>query len=448
MSKGFYSAGCPHPGVECFAQQVNKIQTHYGCKSNMGLKMSVSLELLIVELGVSAEPLQESIKRYKSWVIWTWLVSVWEKCDIFDVLINFNENFLKLPREQDQWIMQMFVAAGFNKEELVRLNRVRLHQQVLFLSCVLGASGKTLDVKYMTSRKAEEKWSKLTFPKEKAPRTDFHLWRLALRQIVPVGGIPDRLGRLTHSGYKIWDWRWDQERSRLLHYKGSTMDIYEHSNLPRVVNTPNRWTRTRIGQVSEKCGLVCTVRGAGLAVVAVALSAEPPREQVMPTRIKEVLKEWGCMWMWNSLRIVGDESWIKRAIERGTLVSVTNDSYIREMYPQVCSAAFILECSEGTGRIIGCFSETSTHANAYRGELMGLMAIHFILKAADRVWPGLNGQAVICSDCLGALKKVVNLPPHKIPTRCRHSDIKKKHACQLHKLVIYTGLLPCESASG
>ena len=105
--------------------------------------------------------------------------------------------------------MQMFVAAGFNKEELVRLNRVQLYQQVLFLSCVLGASGKTLDMSYMTSRKAKEKWSKLTFPKEKPPRTDFHLWRLALRQIVPVGGIPDRLGRLTHSGYTIWDWRWD-----------------------------------------------------------------------------------------------------------------------------------------------------------------------------------------------------------------------------------------------
>ena len=33
-------------------QQVSKIQTPYGCKTNMGLNMSASLELLIVELGV------------------------------------------------------------------------------------------------------------------------------------------------------------------------------------------------------------------------------------------------------------------------------------------------------------------------------------------------------------------------------------------------------------
>ena len=45
----------------------------------------------------------------------------------------------------------------------------------------------------MTKRNPEEKWSTLRFPKEKPPNKDFKLWRMALRQIVPAGGIPDRL---------------------------------------------------------------------------------------------------------------------------------------------------------------------------------------------------------------------------------------------------------------
>ena len=49
--------------------------------------------------------------------------------------------------------MQMFVAAGFSKKDFIRLNRVRLHQQALFLSGVLGASGKILDPKYTTQEK-------------------------------------------------------------------------------------------------------------------------------------------------------------------------------------------------------------------------------------------------------------------------------------------------------
>ena len=56
---------------------------------------------------------------------------------------------------------------------------------------------------------------------------------------------------------------------------------------------------------------------------------------------------------------------------------------------------------------------------------MGLMAIHLILLAANKVWPSLRGSAVIYSDCLGALGRVANLPPYRIPTKCRHSDILK-----------------------
>ena len=88
---------------------------------------------------------------------------------MFKVVIDINDNFLKMPREGDKWIMKLFVRSGLNKEDLLRLNRVRVHQQVLFLSCVLGASGKSLDKKYMTKRKPEEKWPTLRFPKEKPP---------------------------------------------------------------------------------------------------------------------------------------------------------------------------------------------------------------------------------------------------------------------------------------
>ncbi len=83
--------------------------------------------------------------------------------------MTYNEKLVTLPRERDQWLMQMFVSAGFSKEDLVRINRVRLHQKALFLSCVLEASGKTLDLKYLTKRKEDEQWSTLVFPKEKPP---------------------------------------------------------------------------------------------------------------------------------------------------------------------------------------------------------------------------------------------------------------------------------------
>ncbi len=96
-NRGFYSAGCPHTGVECAVAQVNKLLMHYGCPSSLGVKIRASLDYLILELGISVQPLQESFRRYNKWVTRCWLVSLWEKCDKFDILIEFNDVNFKPP---------------------------------------------------------------------------------------------------------------------------------------------------------------------------------------------------------------------------------------------------------------------------------------------------------------------------------------------------------------
>ena len=50
--KGFYGAGCPHLGVESLVEQLNKFLMHYGCKTSVGLKMQLYLELLTLEIGI------------------------------------------------------------------------------------------------------------------------------------------------------------------------------------------------------------------------------------------------------------------------------------------------------------------------------------------------------------------------------------------------------------
>lgn len=177
VDRGFYGAGCPHPGIECLVVQSNKLLMHYGCQTSLGLKLQLSMELLLgIELGISLQPLQESYKKYGEWVTGGWYKSVWEKLDIFGFHVEINNIPLLLPREGDQWLMRLFVAAGFGKGELARLNRVRIHQHVLFLSDILGAGGKSLDKRYLQKRGANEKWSRLRFPKEKPPPKDFRLW--------------------------------------------------------------------------------------------------------------------------------------------------------------------------------------------------------------------------------------------------------------------------------
>ena len=129
--------------------------------------------------------------------------------------------------------------------------------------------------------------------------------------------------------------------------------------------------------------------------------------------------------MWDDLQCVGEDDWMAAAIADCSLIAVTDGSYIKELYPDLCSAAYIIECTKGRGRIVGSFADHTETANAYRGELLGLMAVHLLLLSINRVYPSLHGEAHIISDCLGALRRVKDLPPYRIPSKCRHSDILK-----------------------
>ena len=128
-----------------------------------------------------------------------------------------------------------------------------------------------------------------------------------MRQLVPSVGVPDRLGRLRRESPKIWDWRWDVEHQRLLHYVGNKMDVYKPTNVLRHRGTRNRWTRLQIGQELVVCGDVCTVREVAPAVVAgdSKTAMEEPRQA--PKMLLDVLEEWGCKWIWDSLSLTGNE---------------------------------------------------------------------------------------------------------------------------------------------
>jgi hypothetical protein len=100
---------------------------------------------------------------------------------------------------------------------------------------------------------------------------------------------------------------------------------------------------------------------------------------------------------------------------------VADGSYIQELFLDACSCAFVFECQNGLDKLV----ESSKDVCAYRGELLGLLAIHLILLAVNKLRPDLTGRVKIVSDCLGALRSVVNLPADRLPSDIKHSDILK-----------------------
>jgi hypothetical protein len=132
----------------------------------------------------------------------------------------------------------------------------------------------------------------------------------------------------------------------------------------------------------------------------------------VPSSFLEVLQSWGNIWLWEHMPLSGGVAWLNESISKGTLFAVTDGSYIRELFPNLCSVAFVLECIKGRGRVVRLFLEALLVANAYRGELLGFMAIHLILLSINKIHQTLARIIEIVSDCLGALKRVTYLPPY------------------------------------
>jgi hypothetical protein len=130
--------------------------------------------------------------------------------------------------------------------------------------------------------------------------------------------------------------------------------------------------------------------------------------------------------MWDNIQWEGNDNWLADSIQQGTCIAMTDESYMQTLYPVIHLAAFVLECLNKTGRLWGSFPESSRCACSYRRELVGLMAIHLIILSVNEVNVGLMGCVDNYSDCLGALNKVTNIPPARIPTRSSHLDVLKK----------------------
>jgi hypothetical protein len=128
----------------------------------------------------------------------------------------------------------------FDAEEKVILNRFRYHQQVLFLSSdIMDAGGREVDSRYLQRRPINEQLSHLIFPIENPPKKHLLLWKQA------VMAIKRRAGKFNDKSFKIWDYRYDEDKMQILHLKGKVMDVYTKSLVPRYSTRSNCFTRSR-----------------------------------------------------------------------------------------------------------------------------------------------------------------------------------------------------------
>jgi len=151
-----------------------------------------------------------------------------KKVSFFGFTLSVNNLLACYPREGDDWLMSRFIAGGYTANELLNLNRVQKHQQVLFLSDILGAGGGSVDKCYLQKCRAGERWSLMKFPREEVTVPEMELWHRAFAQVVSHGPAQASLGSFKVDGHKLWEWRVVENRGRIYRQNGDQVEVYGH----------------------------------------------------------------------------------------------------------------------------------------------------------------------------------------------------------------------------
>jgi hypothetical protein len=69
----FYCPGLPHPGAEALIAMSNKLLMHFGSRTALGTFLGSSYSFLLLELGVSFQPLQSSYQQISFLATHTWM---------------------------------------------------------------------------------------------------------------------------------------------------------------------------------------------------------------------------------------------------------------------------------------------------------------------------------------------------------------------------------------
>jgi hypothetical protein len=218
---------------------------------------------------------------------------------------------------------------------LIRLNGVRDTLQLLFMSDILTASGNKINPVILSQRPNEEAWSDMRWPNKQLTESDYHLWRKAMISICPSRRGTGKVGRFISLTHRIWRWTWNTSESTLYHLNkdGTTEDVFI------LGRKPNRFHYSH-SQPSSHHQMIYSVKPTlGGGPEALARPTQPP------TCFLDVLQLWGNTWLWDHLTVTGSVAWLSKSSAQNTLVAVNDGSYICELYPHLCSAAYVLECS-------------------------------------------------------------------------------------------------------
>lgn len=155
----------------------------------------------------------------------------------------------------------------------------------------------------------------------------------------------------------------------------------------------------------------------------------------------EYVKSWGGAWLWDTIRTPHGLDAVVDAIASGSAIMVTDGSYCRNIRSEIDDAGWLIYCRQRKHIVLkGSTYEYCVTAGSYRGELLGLIALHLLILAVEEFYALEDApRCLVACDNLGGLNKSKQRR-RKVPSSAKHADIlrvlRQVH-CRLKGFVSY-----------
>jgi hypothetical protein len=117
-----------------------------------------------------------------------------------------------------------------------------------------------------------------------------------------------------------------------------------------------------------------------------------------------------------------DMTWICDAMMNGSLLAVTEELYDRDRANNVSGSGWTILCTVSRRTLRGSFYKILPKAGSYRGELLGLVAIHMLALAVARFFHLDCMSGKICCDNIVALNQARKVR-QRVRVGIKHSDL-------------------------
>jgi hypothetical protein len=430
LHSSFGGCGLLDLATEATISRCNLFLQHWDNPAPLGKCLRASMEYLQLEVGCRGCPFSESFEPIGKYCTHSWVRSFWECISWFGIDVSVDYPILPYPRENDRTLLEIWLLEGVKDDRLRSLMRCRIFLCAIFLSDIATANGRRID-QQRTDRGVDHRVSSnFRFAPEHPSASDWEVWDSFWNTYcLSDGSFPRPLGKWKHTSHKLWGWYYDEGADVI--YQRTKSDIWVYHRCPETIgsNTRSQAQYARVGclegnvvpagapvsvSLTDDFTVVCHATGSPIPLDSGAQEEE----------FWTALRRWGGEWMWDHTYMPYGFDAVIDAVLAGSAVYVTDGSYNRSIRQDLNGAGWLIYCKSRRKIVFkGSFCEVNAAAGSYRGELLGLLAIHvFVLAVCEFYGCNEGPKGLVACDNLGGLNKSKERRK-KIPSGAKHADI-------------------------